>query len=572
MYKIVFGTPEKHTPTAYCRPLNYQETGVNYPVSRIRYKQTQDGCILEFPFSDEECFYGMGLQMYSFNHKGRNVLVRVNSDPVRPTGDSHAPVPFFVSTKGYGIFVDTARYAEFRFGVQTRESAAAEINEEIQTSTEGLYQSRISGDRVIGVYVPHAQGVTVYVIEGATILDVVKQYNVLSGGGPDVPDWALGTFYRCYAKNTADEVIEMGRYLKEHDLPVSVIGLEPGWQSHAYSCTYTWNPEKFPEEKRTAMFAEMRKMGYHLNLWEHAFVNEGAPFFKDVLPGSGSYRVWNGLVPDFTIRSTRDAFARHHRENVINDVVDGFKLDECDSGDYVHDWSFPNFTVFPSGMNGEQYHSLFGTLYMQTVVEALDGKKTLGECRSMHALCTSYPFVLYSDLYGQKEFIQACVNSGFSGLLWTPELRDAHSAEELIRRLQNTVFSAHCLINAWYCEKAPWLDLDCEDAVRRLLQIREGLKPRLRKAFDRYRDEGVPPVRALVCEYTDDKATYDVNDEYLFCDDLLVAPVISGQSERQVYLPAGKWVHYLDGRAFEAGSFRYTCRDPEDLPVFRRLS
>ena len=145
-------------------------------------------------------------------------------------------------------------------------------------------------------------------------------------------------------------------------------------------------------------------------------------------------------------------------------------------------------------------------------------------------------------------------------------------AQELIRRLQNTVFSAHCLINAWYCEKAPWLDLDCEDAVRRLLQIREGLKPRLRRAFDRYRDEGVPPVRALVCEYTDDKATYDVNDEYLFCDDLLVAPVIAGQSERQVYLPAGKWVHYLDGRAFEAGSFRYTCRDAEDLPVFRRLS
>ena len=79
-------------------------------------------------------------------------------------------------------------------------------------------------------------------------------------------------------------------------------------------------------------------------------------------------------------------------------------------------------------------------------------------------------------------------------------------------------------------------------------------------------------MRALVCEYTDDKATYDVNDEYLFCDDLLVAPVIAGQSERQVYLPAGKWVHYLDGRAFEAGSFRYTCRDAEDLPVFRRLS
>ena len=245
--------------------------------------------------------------------------------------------------------------------------------------------------------------------------------------------------------------------------------------------------------------------------------------------------------------------------------IDGFKLDECDGSDYTRGWSFPLSTEFPSGMDGEQYHSLFGVLYMKAMMKALDGKPTLSEVRNAGALSASYPFVLYSDLYGHKDFIRGLATAGFSGLLWTPELRHAVSKEDLIRRLQSVVFSPQCLINGWYCENLPWLDHGCEKEVRELLKERVKLIPRLMGAFERYKNEGIPPVRALVSDYTDDPETYNIDDEYLFTDDMLVAPMVAGEKIRRVYLPSGSWKGYFDGKEYGSGWFDI---ETDNIPVF----
>ena len=131
------------------------------------------------------------------------------------------------------------------------------------------------------------------------------------------------------------------------------------------------------------------------------------------------------------------------------------------------------------------------------------------------------------------------------------------------------MFSVQCLINAWSSPTIPWLDFDCVEEVRELLSLRHRLIPKLKAAFDRYRDTGVPPVRALVTEYTNDPATYDVDDEYLFCDDLLVAPIIGAESDsREVYLPAGRWADFYTNEPVPAGRFTVTT---ENIPVYRRL-
>ena len=116
MLKVSFGTPEKIVPTNFCKNLCYKETEVSYDVSAIKFKTTARGCVLEMPLKFEEQVYGCGLQLKGFNHKNHKLQLRVNSDPVANTGDSHAPVPFFVTTGGYGIYVDTARYVEVCFG------------------------------------------------------------------------------------------------------------------------------------------------------------------------------------------------------------------------------------------------------------------------------------------------------------------------------------------------------------------------------------------------------------------------------------------------------------------------
>lgn len=543
-------------PSKYCRNFNYEEGAVKYDVGKIAFCENAHGCLISLPLADDEQIYGLGLQLKSFNHRGKKLAARVNADPVAATGDSHAPVPFFVSTRGYGVYFDTARYAEFYFGSSKKLCNVGTAGQEkaLGTSETELYASRGEGNTGIDVQIPVAKGIDIYIIEGRNITDVVSEYNMLSGGGAVAPEWALKPLYRCYTKSSQQDVLELARHFKNSNLPIFTIGIEPGWQTKAYSCSYVWNTERFPNHRE--MLNELREMGYHINLWEHAFVNPAAPFFNEIKEYSGEYAVWNGCVPDFATDEAQEIFANYHKD-LVAEGIDGFKLDECDSSDYTNSWSFPNFSRFPSGLDGEQYHSLFGTLYMQAIMRSLGDILILSEVRNAGALAASYPFVLYSDLYDHSDFVRGCCTAGFSGLLWTPEVRyvESKTKEEFLRRLQSNVFSVQCLINGWNYEQMPWKELDCEDEVRELLEIRIRLVPMLKKAFELYNTKGVPPVRALVCDYTSDNETYNIDDEYLFCENLLVAPIIYGKTEREVYIPRGNWRDYFSKEPVQNGWF-----------------
>ena len=568
MKKLTFGTPEIYTPTKYCPNLQYTETSISYPYEAIRFKVTNRGCVLHLPMAQEEHIYGLGLQLKAFDLRGKKMQIRPNADPVAPTGDSHAPVPFFVSTKGYGIYVDTARYAEFYFGSSSilKNDTNPIIKKDIAVSTDALYASKIVSDAQIDISIPVAKGVDIYIFEGDTITDIVAAYNRFAGGGCNVPRWGLSAIYRCFARYHQDEVLALAKKLKQDGFPIGIIGLEPGWQSHAYSCTYTWNNELYPEPQK--LIDSLKDMGYHINLWEHAFTHPASPVYQELLPYSGNYEVWEGCVPDFSLPEAKKVFADYHKA-IVDRGIDGFKLDECDSSDYKGGWSFPNHSQFPGGMDGEQYHSMFGTLYMQAILDALGETPTLSEVRNAGALAASYPFVLYSDLYDHKDFIRGCVTAGFSGLLWTPEVRESVSGtkEEFIRRLQANVFSVQCLINAWYCEEAPWEGLGCAEDVKHWLTVRESLVPMLQTAFENYKQTGIPPVRALVSDYTDDPEVYGIDDQYIFCDTLIVAPIAAGMTERKVYLPEGEWTDYFTGEKVPSGWFTVSTNM---IPVYRK--
>ncbi len=567
MKKITFGTPESIVPSRFCKGLTYKETDIKYDIDSFKFKQTQRGCVLEFPLEENEQVFGFGLQLKGFNHKNHKLQLRANSDPVANTGDSHAPVPFFVTTKGYGMYFDTARYVEVHCGYGKNKNREPVEDNTIIATAEDLYNKcGLKETTTMSVEIPVAKGIDVYIFEGENILDVVSQYNMFSGGGCDVPEWGLGVLYRAYAKYTGDKVMELADYFIEKDIPCDIIGLEPGWQSSTYSCSYVWDKERYPNYKEVVKY--LTDKGYHISLWEHAFVNATSPIYKDLHDYSGDYEVWQGLIPDFGTEEAQNIFAEYHKKNLVDMGIDGFKLDECDNSDFVHDWSFPNCTEFPSGMDGEQYHQMFGTLYMQTILKALGDKPTLSEVRNAGALCASYPFVLYSDLYDHKDFIRGMVNSGFSGILWTPELRNAGTKKELLRRLQTTVFSVQCLINAWYCPELPWKELDCEEEARALLKVRKSLVPMLKKAFEDYKNTGKPPVRALVADYTMDENTYSIDDEYIFCDKFIVAPLTADSDERRVYLPEGEWVDYWTKEKVNSGWFTVNTAN---IPVYERV-
>ncbi len=552
MKKIRLGNPEKITPSKFCKGFNYIESYIKYPINVIEYKQTKRGFLVSLPKYGDEQIFGLGLQLKKVNLTSKKFTLRVNADPVAATGDSHAPVPFFVSTHGYGIYLDTTRNAEFYFGSSELSSTESTIEKnKIKTSTDDLYGDNVLKESKIEILIPNCEGVDLYIMEWKTITEVVAKYNMLAGGGCDVAEWTLYPIYRCYTKYNQSKIIKTAESFLTDKLPIKTIGLEPGWQTHSYSCSYIWNKELYPNAQE--MVDKLKNMGMHVNLWEHAFVHPTSPIYNLIKNYSGSHKVWHGYVPDFATEEARKIFSDYHK-TIVSMGIDGFKLDECDGSDITGSWSFPLHSEFHSGMDGEQYHSMFGVLYMQTIMDALEHKPILSEVRNAGALSASYPFVLYSDLYDHKDFIRGCLTSGFSGILWTPELRDAKTKEEFLKRLQTTVFSPQCLINAWYCEKKPWSDFDCLDEVKYWLDERVKLIPMLKKAFVNYKENGVPPMRAVVSDYTSDPETYYIEDEYLLCEKLLIAPIFTGESERKVYLPkSSKWRNYFTKENVENG-------------------
>ncbi len=580
--KIRIGQPEQFVPSAFSpKPLcgiicadasmlrsgayTTEKTSKSYGIPTLQVEVSHRGLRLQMPMDHSSGIYGLGLQLKSFQHRGSKKTMRVNADPRSDSGDSHAPVPFFVTTEGYGLYLDTARNVEFFFSRQLKHAGSrSDLTEHsVATNTAELYAVRKGvSDAFMTAEIPRAQGVDAYFITGDTILDIVSQYNMLSGGGCMPPMWGLGVFYRCYSRFGDEQVLDMAESIRHDRIPCDVIGLEPGWQTHAYSCTYIWKPSLFSNPKR--MISKLTDEGFRLNLWEHAFIHPSCPLNESMMPYAGDHLVWEGLVPDFTFDEAKERFAEFQR-GLVTQGVTGFKLDECDNSDFTGGWSFPDYSRFPSGIDGEQYHHLFGQLYAQTIQIALDGIPTWSQVRNMGALAASYPFVLYSDLYDQQDYLKGVVNAGFSGLMWSPEVREAKTKEELIRRLQNVIFSHQALVNAWYLETAPWQALDCVDAVRSLFEWRMRLVPYLYNAFYEYQVTGRPPIRALVCDYQNDMQTWDCADEYMFGDSMIVAPILYPQKERNVYLPDGEWFDLFTHEKF-SGGIHTRCTD--GIPVY----
>lgn len=542
------------------------------------------GVTVRLPLDAREQIYGFGLQFHSMTHRGRKRTIRVNADPTNDSGDTHAPVPFYVSNKGYGIFIDTARHATFYCGDSRPKPSASRKSEE--GGLVPLYVDALGEDDAsqVVVEIPRTRGIDVYLFAGPTMLDAVRRYNLFSGGGVLPPEWGLGFWYRA-ASNAHDcDILALAKEFRDRNISCDVIGLEPGWHSHAYSCSFEWHPERFSDPQ--AFLRQLATSSYRVNLWEHAFVHPSSPLFRPLYELSGDTAVWGGLVPDFQNASARRVFGEYHGKSLIDIGVSGFKLDECDNSDFTGGWSFADLSHFPSGVDGEQMHSLFGLRYQSALWEPFQkrGLETYSLVRSSGALAAPYPFVLYSDLYDHRQFVRALVNSSFCGLLWCPEVRDAKTEEDLIRRLQTVVFSPLAMINGWYISNPPWKQLDrkknnaneiapdweaLEARCREIIGWRMQIIPYLRAAFARYRADGTPPFRALALDWPDVPALAKTDDAWMVGDRILVAPLFAGERNgRKLTLPPGKWFDFWTGAAQPGDTTIEIPAATRNIPVF----
>jgi alpha-glucosidase (family GH31 glycosyl hydrolase) len=578
VWKATVGTPEYLTllKAAGVRPRSDALRAMGdpaFPVGRtdIEARSSTGKIALRFPLAPDEDVYGLGVDFKSMRRTGSAFQLHVDHWGGR-TGRTHAPVPFYVSTNGYGVFIDSARYISLNVGVSVRLASPLKPPVIDRTTGKDRWSSMPRSDSIEALVPAH--GVDVYVFAGPTMMDAVRRYNLFNGGGALPPKWGLGFMARTpTAYSAADVLDEIGEF-RARRIPLDMLGLEPGWHDHAYPTSFEWDRSRFPDPK--TFLAQLESQHVRAHLWFNPYVSPTAPLYQKLLPYAGSHLVWNGIVPDYSDATARQIFAQHLRDKVagLSSALGGFKVDEVDGYDQ---WLWPDLATFPSGHDGEQMRQTYGLLIQRLLMDLYRGlnRRTLGQVRGTNGGASSFPFVIYNDNYAFDEYITAVANSAFAGVLWSPEVRGG-DAEDMLRRVQAVCFSPLALFNGWATATKLWTHAEVVDHIRSAITLRMRLLPYWYSSFAQYHYQGTPVVRAMPL-VSDSGSTRgpgaprtEIKDQFLIGDSLLVAPIAPGTKTRTVVLPAGKWFDFYTGRF--AGEDRQITVQPaiSEIPLFVR--
>lgn len=549
--------------------------------SAISFKVLGGKTYLRFPLVNNEQIYGFGLGFKTIQQRGKILNLHVDHYGGTDNGRTHAPVPFYVSDKGYGVFVNSAEYLTVYAGTGVRKDSP-EAPEPRDRNSDKKWTSQPYSDAV-EILVPE-EGVEVYIFAGPTALDAVRRFNLYSGGGCLPPRWGLGFTQRVPSLYTSEQVEAEAELFREKGFPLDFIGLEPGWQSKSYPCTLEWDKIRYPDP--IALIKSLKDKGIRLNLWTNPYLSPYFPAYNKMVPLSGSHTVWGGIVPDLTIPEARKVFLEQIDKDQVSKGISGYKIDECDGYDR---WLWPDVAIFPSGNTAIQLRQTYGLLLQKMITDLYREKntRTYGLVRASNGGGASFPFVIYNDYYSHEDFITALINSGFSGVLWTPEVRSSKTGEEWLRRMQTVIFSPMAMINAWSSGTKPWSFPEVEKEVKEYALLRMQLIPYLYTEFAKYHFEGTPVFRGMNLEpgfESDVKLELknsnlnenpyaeavikEIKDQYMTGENLLVAPLFTGQTSRKVVLPKGKWYDFYSGKYAGDGEIITVTPGLEKIPVY----
>lgn len=568
VWKAVIGTPDAFNllTAAGASPLlsgleDLPQPGFPLNQREISFSMNEGKVALHFPLQKEEQIFGFGLNFQTIFQRGRILELHVDHYGGKDDGRTHAPVPFYVSDHGYGVFVNAARYIKVWCGTAVR-ADSPDFPEVRDRNTDKNWSARPYSD-AIEMLVP-APGVEIYIFEGPTALDAVRRYNLFNGGGCLPPRWGLGFTQRVKSLYTADEVRAEVKAFDGHQFPLDFVGLEPGWQSKSYPCTFEWDKTRYPDP--AGFVKEMKTAGIRLNLWTNPYVSPDSPIFGALKPYFGSHTVWLGQIADVSIPEAVQIFSDQLRKSQVDIGVSGYKIDEVDGYDY---YLWPDVATFPSGKSAEQMRQTYGVLFQKLTADLFHEKneRTYGLVRASNGGASYLPYVIYDDYYSHPDFITALCNSGFAGVLWTPEARNSKTAEEWLRRIQSVCFSPMAMINAWSSGTKPWSFPEVAKEVKDAADLRMALLPYFYSEFAKYHFEGTPPFRSMYLEPgfsihpeenklpgNLDENPYaeavrkEIKDQYMAGESLLVAPMFAGETTRKVILPKGKWFDFYTGK------------------------
>lgn len=469
---------------------------------------------------------------------------------------AYKQVPFYLSSRGHGVFLHTANAARVHVG--SREHTA------------------------VSLVVDDAGALDWFVLAG-TPAEVLHRYTALTGRPSVPPLWSFGFWLGRITYRSQEEVETVAQELRRRRIPTDVLHIDTGWFEQEYTCDLEFSRSRFPEP--AAMLDRLRDQGFRVCLWQWPNYNVGSPLFDEGLKAGhlagrpsghtftfpGGYGQDAGLV-DFSVP---EAVAWY--QDKLRALFDlGVAVIKVDYGEGAP----PTATY--GGAPASAMHNLYPLLYQDAVWEAsrrARGDDTVIWARAGWAGSQRYPVHWSGDGVARFEDL-ACVLRGMLSLGLSGFCFSSHdvggfsgnpSPELYVRWLQLGVFSSHVRAHG-SPPREPWeYGPEVERLSRRFLELRYRLLPYLYTAAVDGVATSTPVVRPLLLHHPDDRASWDVDDQYYFGPDLLVAPVLEeGGTGRRVYLPPGGWHELATGRQFVGGRHVEVAAPLDEVPLFAR--
>ena len=559
--------------------------------------------LLSFKSPEEESFYGFGERFNSLNQRGQKLDIRVYEQYKNHGLRTYLPMPLFVSSLGYGLILKTLRYSSFDLGRENKDIWKLEVE--------------IGKD--------HSFSLNFVLGNENNLLDIVGRLNLLSGRPVLPPSWAFGLWISSNEWNSQAKVEEIINHNDSHRIPVSVMVLEAWSDENTF---HIWNDaEYFPKVGNESfqladfefpasglwpdpkgMVEKLHSIGMHILLWQIPILKENEENHSQ-LENDKSYMVDNGycvktdknepylvrpfwfkggLLMDFTNPEGVNWWLKK-REYLLKDIgIDGFKTD---GGEHI--WG--RDLVFSDGRKSDElwneYPNLYAEAYYTLAKKYNDGGITFS--RAGYTGAQAFPCHWAGDENSTWEAFQrsilAGLNAGISGVsFWGWDFAgfsgEIPTAELYLRAVAMATF---CPIMQYHSEyndhktpnndRTPWNiqersgNSDVISIFRFFANLRMNLIPYILHNARQSSNSGKPMMRPLSFEFPKDKDVHRKPYQYMFGDNILVAPIVEPEiSELEVYLPAGEWMSFWDKKSFSGLKTYKMPINIEEIPVFIR--
>lgn len=496
-----------------------------------------------FSLAPGEKIYGCGESFTKLDKRGQKLILYTKDPHGVQTPNMYKPIPFYMSSRGYGMFYHTSAPLTLDLGHTNQQAAVAYLGDE---------------DMDLFIFIGEPK-------------EILEEYTEITGRSSMPPLWSFGLWMSRITYKSEEEVREVATKLRENRVPCDVIHIDTGWFDKEWRCDYQFSKERFPNAQK--LLTDLKKDGFKISLWQYPYFTPKNVLYKEIVEKGYAIKDSEGLLPtEDAILDFSNPKAVEWYQSLISNLLEmGVSCIKTDFGEAA-----PVHGFYYSGKSGFYEHNLYPLRYNKAVSEVT--QKVIGDsivwARSAWAGSQRYPIQWGGDSDNTDSAMGTTLCGGLSlGLcgftFWSHDIGGfvKSSPEELYKRwLPFGLLSSHSRCHG-APPKEPWMYSESFlDVFRTVTELRYQLMPYIYAQAKASSEKGYPMMRTLFFEFPEDPGAWNIEDQYMFGEDLLVAPLMEKEIDgRWVYLPNGNWVDYQNGKEYEGG--RWFQIKAEDIPA-----